>query len=541
MQSNVTQNQLNIPTLSGNPINVEAFSGRAVLNDVAQLQRKYEDETDHAIVNDAVAKLSHAANDVLYGSKGLQTKLGENAAKAKPELLADYQAKVSEISPRIKNNRQLNFFNDAVKERRMFIEGAVTKHQASESKRQIDLSYKSLIQSQDDNLTKNYNNPTEVATSLKKIDFASTEHAKTAGLDPESTKQYVISQKSGSIRGAIEVAIDSGDINTATSLFETYKDDSMTAKDINAVTKPLAASKLKSDAFKEADRIKSMGGTLTESFKEARKITNLPLRDAVIGQLKSDASDDEYAKKLENERKLKEAYVQVDKQGYVNPVLLSSLDADEYKAAQSYRTSKIDRNRSIKKDNEVKDATLLKVHEAMHSDPDKFAKMNLLELVPYIGFPQYEKLLAKQNKIKNGTETSLDKTVKNMKPIYIEKYKISKDDKAAFYTGFDDAISDFQSEKGRAPSKEELKSIADALTVELIMPGVLWDSTKPIYQASASEVNRADATISPKSIPFNDYNRIKTSLIKGGLPYSDNDIRDYYFKKYTIRGKKVGI
>lgn len=280
--------------------------------------------------------------------------------------------------------------------------------------------------------------------------------------------------------------------------------------------------------------------SLSEALDQVKAIEDPKLRDAVQQRVEHEFVVKREAAREEASDTLRHAYDVVDKFHTVTkipPAVWTSLDGSDRSALQSYAKSLIEGPASIKTDY----GTLYTLITLSSTDPDKFAKVNLLKYRMQLSNGDLEQLMHAQAEARKGKDTSsLFVSEKNQNQMVDEallsigvaaseaelrkpENKPLADRVAQFRRAVREAVSRQEVQNGNKPATDQqVQSIIDTLIAPTSPAKAHWFSADEparyafeTAQAKASNVSQ---------VPAGERRQIERALRARGLAVTDDAI-----------------
>lgn len=156
-------------------------------------------------------------------------------------------------------------------------------------------------------------------------------------------------------------------------------------------------------------------------------------------------------------------------------------------------------------------------------DPEGFRKYDLGRHLDKLGKTEFEQLADLQGQVQHAPKevVTLDKQINAT----IDQLKLSKDEegKGRLQAAVYNALAVEQKAKGKELTYDERQKVIDRQTMEMTVPGFIFDSTKPAYAVTPEEAAKAKV-----KIPDFDRKQITDALKKRGKPVTEQAIVDLY-------------
>jgi hypothetical protein len=372
---------------------------------LGQIWQEERDRADQLSVLNAKNQLAETTNGLLYDpEKGaLNIKGGPDVMMPlREKVLQDFDAKAGEIAGVLKNDKQRMAFDAARASERLGLDESVSRHTSqqldafedSETRAYLANSQNAAIASLD---------PVRIKQEFANQADTVRTHGARLGLGPEAQQALLAKMRSETHVSVIEGLLAKDQDQRASLYYNTAKDEIAGDKRA-AVEKALEEGTLRGTSQQKADAIVAAGGSLTEQLDQVRAIDDPKLRDAVQERVEHAAVVNERAEREQAEGTLRSAYDVVDKAhtvSKISPAVWTSLSGSDRSALRSYAKS-LTEGTAVKTDYD----TLYTLITLSSTDPDKFAKTNLLRYRTQLSNGDLEQLMRAQAEARKGKDTS---------------------------------------------------------------------------------------------------------------------------------------
>lgn len=191
---------------------------------IAQFEQEKADQT---AVQDATAKLSAIHTDLLTNREsGLPAYQGVNALKGQSVLWDKYQKSANELSQGLTGYAQQTAFNvHALGMGETFLQN-VKAHVSQELDKHDAKSFEALVNNKATESGTSYGNANALAMNNSMVNDATIARAKRLGLDPDETKNFMRTVKTGYHEDVLSQMVnDPNFIGKAKEYFDTYKSE----------------------------------------------------------------------------------------------------------------------------------------------------------------------------------------------------------------------------------------------------------------------------------------------------------------------------
>lgn len=539
-----TQNIANPNIRVNEQADIRSFGGGQGLAQVGgaaeQLTKSVMDRADEIAVMEAERKLNDWETKYLYSTgeddgaggrknQGAFYKKGKDAFEIPKATNEEFEKTRTEIMSGMSSPRQKAIFEQRALQKKQMIDRQIQKHVGNEIEKYEADTFKSYMQSERQSAVYNYQDPMAVKVAINNQKEKLLTFGKNQGWDAETMKLNVQNAESQTHADVISRMISNGDDITAQKYFDQNK-DGITGAHIEKVEQEIQAGATMGFAQRTADDFMRKGLNESQALKEAAKVDNPKMREALESRLTRMYNMKEQADNQRQQDTFNAITKAFDQTGDIPPQYtqaILSLKPEYREALDRYR------DRNPLRD----DGVLFHKLNEMATNPEtrqKFANHDLLLEKANLSKEHFEKLYKYQKDIKGGKDTAgkeLDGAYSDgqvIQSVYeAAGFKTSdKEDYAKFKNRIDEVIETESKKKGKKLSNSEIRELAKQQTMEVVTSkGVFWDSKSPKF------------LIDQETIPSKDREMIVETLQKRGRPVTEKNILDLFFMKAQANGK----
>jgi hypothetical protein len=512
------------------------------------LQREAEKakrEADQIAVLGADQDLSaHQVHLEFDPVNGFRNKRGKNAFDGQDYALKEWQRKVEEIEKSLNNQEQKLAFKKLAASRYSDLNRSIQQHVHKERQEYDTLTTNSYIDNERDAAAKSYKtvdgkiDGQRISLGLQRQQIAVYEYAERNGLPEEWVKQKIREHNSKTHRAILEQMINNGEDLVAKEYFSANR-DAIDVDDEDNLVRALKASSIKGEAIRLSDKILEKHPLMSDALAEAKKIKDEDVREKAEAKIKEHFSIKRQAMEEDERQRFHQAHEILSKTGRLDKVpttLFQSLPPEKQKALEQRHKNMVEGTYvPTKKD------VYYKLESMAAENPDGFAKLDLLEYERDLNPRDFTRLVTKQSNIKKGGDSAEEELIglRTKKQIVDDLLRDrgldptpnkpgSKDAQQVneFRSQLDELIIDFRTTKGKKPSAEEIKAMAEKLMVKTVVEKPFWfDSEKMAFDLKIED------------IPASEKAKISEAIKRKRLPVSEKLILKLYREKVS-RGQQ---
>lgn len=472
-------------------------------------------------VTSAAAQLATHAGELEIDA---QTKRGNDAFDLPKTAKESYDKRADEIAGSLTNDDQRQAFQIERLQRGVTLDMTVQRHVAKERQAYDDSESKAYTDGAQSAAIANALDPHRVATEMDRGALRLTQWADRRGLGEEATKAALAEYRSQTHVGVIANLLDNEHDTQAKAYYEEVKDQ-INGEQRGKLEKAIEESTLRGEAQKASDQIwAASGGDPDKALDDARKIKDAKLRDDVEKRIDGRIAENERKKKRDVENTMVDAANRIDKGGLraVPPSVWMGLGVSERAELTRY-AKRNDDEAGVKTDLGL----YYKLMTDASTDPEAFAKVNLLENISRIGKTEFKQLVELQSAYRKGEREKASKGLEGFRTnsqVWADiktAARIDDDDpRGPQLRGMiDELVLAREGQTGKKLEGPQIQAIADHLlsTVITNKDSYWWQSnkTKPKYEVLAE-------------IPSRDRLQIEDALRARKLPIDADTILKYY-------------
>lgn len=513
---------------------IEAFGGgRAdrtvdiggVERAVTQMYIDAHKNATEVAVNDADNQLTGLTNKLLYDEHdGALQQRGKNAFDAPEKVGEGWTKGVSDISAGLGTDEQRNLFQHRVQARWQSVSEAVQRHVGQERKNYEAQTTQDFIKNRQDDAILNYTDPGKVDMSVAEQRAAIADHGRRNGESEEWITQQQKSATSKTFSDVIFRLLSNDQDLTAKHVYDAHKDD-LTGAEAVTVDKAMQEGTSRGASQKAFDGIIAKPGiNETDAIRAARDIDDPRVRDLTEQRVRQEFTERKNAATAAREQNLQNVADFIDQTGGRKdppPAMWAGLTGAERAEADRWREQKVKGIQPVTNWTTYYDQMSIASDSAQR---EKFLHMNLLGLRSQLADPQFEQLTTIQASLRKGEDkiTELDgyRTSASVVHDALTRAGINPNAKAgtpeadqvsAFHAEIDAEVGDFERNKGKKASPNDIQDMTDKLMLKSVVAGSGFSlfghqfnqSTKTLFEQQ---------TMKLKDIPPAEVIKIKDAL-----------------------------
>lgn len=480
---------------------IEAFGGGKQIASAIQsaggiAEDVYKDVAKNQIM-EADSKLMNVEQDLLsnpeYGALNLK---GEQAFKAPEEVSKAYDENIKKIEETITNPMARNAFKRMALEKKQAIQKSVGNHVGKEIENYNVQVSKTYEASKLNYALHNYNNPEIVKSSIEDVFVAMDESPAYRGL-PQQTKDLMKLEYASQVhRSVIDRMVDNGEDLAAQSYFDSNKGQ-IAGKDLANIEKALEISSTLGFAQREADKIMSSTGSMTQAYELAKQVEDPKKRQALTDEISRQFTIKKNAEREDREEGHRYVKNLLEQNGgnLNDPKIqraLTGFSASQHSALKEYAKNIVE-GKDVVTDKQVYYDLM-----TLGSDPqtkDDFAKLDLMDpkYVKSLGKQDWEEMVKMQKTVRAGKTEPKFKAFRTEEQILNDvvleaKINPKSKDFGRLKNKYFDQLVEFRETYKKEPTEQDKKAIADQLIIQGITDkGVFFDTKKRAYQLEDDE------------------------------------------------------
>ena len=257
-------------------------------------------KADQIAVLDADLSTSQIETSLLYDPQaGALMTEGKNAFGVYDSVKDSWQKHIQETEKKLTNDNQRMAYKNLVSGRWSNIDRQLQRHIGTETRKYDDQTSTAWLANEQSRVSKNYNEPGIVASSLGIQRAVIADYAKRNGLPAKYVEQKTAEATSTTHKTVLEqMMADGNDLGAK----EYYQANSAEILDDADIKKGIAESSLRGESQKVSDGIVAGTKTLSEALTQARAIDESEVRDEVTKRVKQHYADLDAAEKDDLER-----------------------------------------------------------------------------------------------------------------------------------------------------------------------------------------------------------------------------------------------
>lgn len=518
-----------------------ADAAGGLIRTTADLYTAQKKQADDAIGQDVYAKLTQKKNDLIYNPQtGAMTKKGQDALDLTNTTSQDFSDYADQVSSTLSNDEQRRQFDHFKRRVGDDLNTTITKYTYGESQNLQAQILGSTVKTAQDDASLNFHEPGKVEDSVGIIKGALTTSMKAQGMPQDVIDQHVNDAISSTYMGVIDRMSANGEDMQAKSYYDSVKDKITNKDNILSIEKTLEAGSMRGESQRQSDKIYDDNDSLTGALEDAIEIKDPKLRDETIKRVKDRFSDDDQAKKADDEQRFNAASQLLEKTkslDSITPQMMAAMPSEQKRKLEVRFTQLRD---GIEP--EANSATKYNL-QTMAVTPelrDKFLGLNLQEYQHLVTKSELSGLMATQASMRKsdgeaddtirGLRTKQQVITQTLTPLGISE----KDNPEALLKvnrALDDQIAQFSADnKGKKATGKEVQSMLDDLLVNSKDPkaGVFgMFNTGPAYTQDPN----AQLSVNVNDIPISEKNQIIKALKQRSIPVTDDKIEELYSRK----------
>lgn len=508
---------------------LEAFGGGQSFQQATNAIQSYvleeKKKADDIATTDAYAKAVQARNKLINDpSQGIITLKGKNAIGASEKYGEMFTKELDSIEGSLSNEDQRSLFRKIRQTQSLDFNNDIQKHVYTETQRYDQETTLAAITASKNDAVQNYMNPGKVAESINIQSAAMDAFGERNGMPRELIDQKKREAISATHTDVINRMINSDQDRLATVYFDEVK-TTLTGDDVSKLEKILHVGTLRGNAQRKEDEIMTAATSLSSGLELARGIEDPELRDEVVSRIKTRFAEQKAIAEQAQEQNFKKAADILENTKSRNKIpasLWASLSISERNAIDS-RAKQLTEGVSSKTDYSVYD----KLSRSVSSDPNGFAKINLLQYRSKLSDDDLEKMIDIQREIRGGKSVEGFRSEYQIADNMADKLKIKDKDKNDFYSAIDTSKREFLAKNKREPSRGEFEKIVDDIAINKVFVSKLgFDKETPVY--ALTEKEKGKAYVPYKNIPESAISKIKQLAMKRGVKITKDKVEKIY-------------
>lgn len=501
---------------------------------------KAKQNADELSVLEADRQLSQLETGLLYDeANGIYNRKGKDALSLPGEIEESFNKNASQIESTLTTDVQRRKFQEMKMRRQADIGRTVARHVSTEIKNYENQETEAYLQSETANAVLNYQDPERVRVALGRQKEVIAQFGNRNGLPAEVIKVKMQQAESDVHKQIINRMIGNGDDLGAEAYFNANK-DFIAGNDIAAVEKNVVDGSIRGASQREADKITSKGLSMSQALAEAKNIENPRVRDETTERIKS-----EYAVQAAAKRDFEEK-AQVDAANFIDQ--RNDLDAYIREKPQIWNSLSINQRENIKQYAQAKKSGKniatdyqtyydLRTLAETPATREKFLETDLMSYRNNLGDTEFKEMVKLQSGLRKGdskAQKTLDGYRTNSQIVSDALLAIKVNPKknpqavASFRQAVDREVQQLQERTGKPASNQEMQSIVDNLTTEVVTKkGFFYDSKKRVFELG--EMDKPDLEFN--DVPKAERAKIEDSLRRNGLPVSNETVLNLYIRK----------
>jgi hypothetical protein len=364
---------------------------------VADLMQRQQQQADEIALNEIDNHLAVLGNQVRLA--GEQRK-GRDALAATPEAEDAWTKGVSEIEQQYaKNGRQRQLLQMRAGGRWAQLRGALEQHAARELRQYDTDQYKAALATRVNDATSNYGDPAAVGVALLEAQKLVRDFGQRNGWSQDVREDEERNVVSAIHTGVLNRMLSAGNDRAASAYYEKAKGE-IRGDDAARIEKALQVSSTLAASQREVDGILATTGiTREQAFQKARGITDPEVRRETEQLLDVEFARRDRAERDTAEQRFKQAFDYANRGRRPPAPLWAALSPSE----------QVSIDQRIKQLAGGEDGTTdwglyYKLRQGAASNPQEFAKVNLLEARSRLAEAEWKELVRIQTEIKSGSE-----------------------------------------------------------------------------------------------------------------------------------------
>jgi hypothetical protein len=374
-----------------------AAIGISTFGDIIAKEREKADKTALLEVSN---KLAAWKTRKLYDPQtGVLLRKGKNAQGIPDELRTEYEQLTGELVKTLHTDRQRQAFDTLRSNEWQSLDLVALRHvsnemqtyQAGELQAKVENSVQAGILA--------YRDPKLVAVELAGAVDALRQNLPDLGKGPEEIEKTIRAVQTKTHIGVINNLIGAEMDQQASAYFEAVQGQ-IEGDDLARVKATLEEGSITGDSQRLFDEIQAGGGTLEERRNKAKAIKDPKRRDATLARVEREGAFEEKAERDARENRFREAYDTVEKTKDVDKIpreIWSQFNGNERAALKNYTDDLI-----IGRATQTDLGTYYSFLNMIYADPEKFAKVGLLEYRHLLSKEDFKQVAGWQLDVRQG-------------------------------------------------------------------------------------------------------------------------------------------
>lgn len=512
-----------------------------------RLRQQEKERADQVAMLDAENQLNEWETRYLYGdgssTKGVLGLNGKDAMGLPEQAGEEFAAITGAIEAGLATDEQRLAFARMVGDRKRNLDLTIARHVTSQVEQYERTELDAYVANKTQEAIRNATDPRRAEQALAHLQTAIRTHAPRLGLGAEAVEKQVNAATSAVRVGIINQLIATEQIPAAKAYFEETRDQ-IDGEQLDNIQAALRAGTVRREAQQKTDEILAEGGTLTEQRQRAKGQLEGEVLDEVLRRLEHEANVSEAAEREAHEQMLTDVFNQLDQNPDVrriDPITWSRMSGSEKSAAYNYVEARI-AGVPIQT-NWTRYTGLM---EMARDNPQRFAKVSLLQYRGQLGDTEYKQLLSMQTSIAGG-----DASGGGQIPSFSTKREIIENSLAVYDADLSDAevgrIYRLLDQRvaalgpGAEPSAADYQTFVDEiLGAELkrtagVMDG-LWDWARG--NEVATRIISDDLTY--ESIPLAERRQLEDNMRRRGLTINEQTVLDQWRLFHIMKRSRGG-
>jgi hypothetical protein len=535
----VPQSGRQIVSIDGGAVGRAVQGLGATLTQLGEAQQK---ELDAQAVFEAKRKLDEWERSAVFDPEsGAASKRGRDAFDLPERLPQEFDKAAGEIGQGLSTQRQRMAFQEVAAQRRNSLAGWADRYAQQQRTVFEQGQYEADIASAADRAALYATDPATVGAELQAMRARTIGFLRGRGASEEEIQQALLNNATA-LHGQVAQTL----LRTDPMAAKQYLDQNKASIDpvqFNRLSSVADDAAMDFDAKQRADSIAML--PFDQQLAEVAKLTDPKLREKTRLFVRQNQADIAAAR-AEQERQASDQVWQLIANGTslsrLPPDVLAQMNGRERVAVNQHFEAEAKRRKAEAEGRAVK--TDMATLEKLYSMPrDEFLSLRISTLSDRLSRSDMEEMIKRQAAMRDPAKAPQIATADQQVGTRVLEMELKGKNKGLFQRAAHDAFNAFTTATGRAPTYEERQKLLDQVTMEVSVPGFLWDSDKPAFKLTPEDREKlqrreAEKAQSPKAVPVpmtqvingSDRNLITQALRAEGIPVTEENIQRRYFE-----------
>jgi hypothetical protein len=522
------------------------LAGQA-LDWAGRLRQQEKERADQVALLDAENRLNEWETKYLYGdgesTRGVLGINGKEAMGLPEQASEEFTAITGAIEAELATDEQRLAYAKLVGDRKRNLDVTIARHTTAQIEQYERTELDSYVANKTQEAIRNATDPRRAEAALAHLQTAIRTHAPRLGLGAEAVEKQVNAATSAVRVGIINQLIATEQIPAAKAYFEETRDQ-IDGEQLDNIQTALRAGTVRREAQNKTEEILAGGGTITEQRQRAKESLEGEVLDEVLRRLEHESNVREAATRQAHDDMLTGVFNQLDQNPDVrriDPVTWSKMSGAEKSAAYNYVEARV--AGVPVQTNWTRYTGLM---EMARDNPQRFAKVSLLQYRGQLGDTEYKQLLGMQTSIANGDESgggqipsfsTKREIIDNSLAVY--GADLSDAEVARVYRLLDQRVAALG--PGAEPSAVDYQSFVDEiLSTELTRTAGVMDGLYDWARGNnvATRIISDDLTF--ESIPLAERRQLEQNMRRRGLAVNEQTVLDQWRLFHIMKRNREG-